>query len=213
VTASVYTEPAYYDEVMVERGSPAMLPLEKSGWLPLYEEAAWWIPPEEDVVDLGCGTARFGALLYQRGHYGGYVGLDFSVSALKEARRYVAHALVARPRSDEDDPFVYEFRQQDLREWTPSPTRAGNCVYVCLETLEHIVDDVDLVRRVPPGHRLIFSVPNYDSDAHIRTFRNVRDVWDRFSALLTFRRWSLVDLGGDAWRVHLCETVRRADAW
>lgn len=188
---------------MVEDGSPAMLPLEESGWEPLYREAASWILPHEDVVDLGCGTGRLGHAIHDLHHYAGYVGVDFAQSALAEAERYLTEVGVQH----------LDFINADLREWTPSPTRAGNCVYTCLETLEHLEDDVDLIRRVPPGHRLILSVPNYDSEAHIRTFRNVSDLWERYGHLLTFRRWSLVDLGGDAWRVHLCDTVRRADSW
>lgn len=198
-------EAAWYDEVMVEDGSPAMLPLEESGWEPLYREAASWIAAGEDVVDLGCGTGRFGhQLALIDGRYGGFVGIDFSQAALDEADRYLA-------RYGGDQP--YELRREDLREWTPSPTRAGGCVYVSLETLEHLEDDVDLVRRVPPGHRLILSLPNYDSEAHLRTIRNAGDLWERYGHLLTFRRWSLVDLGGDRWRVHLCDTVRRGDSW
>lgn len=200
---SVYTEPDWYDRVMIEDGSPAMLPLESSGWEPLYREAAGWVNPEEDVVDLGCGTGRFGHALYLREHYSGYVGVDFSKTALAEARRYLTAVGLEH----------LGFIEADLRSWTPSPTRAGNCVYVCLETLEHLADDVDLVRRVPPGHRLILSVPNYDSEAHLRTFRNAGELWERYGHLLTFRRWSLVDLGGDRWRVHLCDTTRRADSW
>lgn len=197
-------EASWYDEVMIEDGSPAMLPLATSGWAPLYREAASWIQPHEDVVDLGCGTGRFGHALAEREHYGGYVGVDFSQSALDEADRYLAQEAPLLPT---------EFILADLRDWTPSPTRAGNCVYVCTETLEHLEDDVDLIRRVPPGHRLVFSVPNYDSEAHLRTFRNVGDLWDRYGHLLTFRRWSLIDLGGDRWLVHMCDTVRRGDAW
>lgn len=190
---------------MVEDGSPAMLPLADSGWEPLYREAASWVGVEEDVVDLGCGTGRLGhQLALNADRYGGYVGVDFSRAALDEADRYLAEHAPGLER---------ELRHDDLRTWAPSPTRAGNCVYVCLETLEHLEDDVDLVRRVPPGHRLILSVPNYDSEAHLRTFRNASDLWERYGQLVTFRRWSLVDLGGDRWRVHLCDTVRRADSW
>lgn len=180
-----------------------MLPLRESGWAPLYLEAARWVHPAEAVEDLGCGTGRFGHALAKEGHYGSYTGVDFSRAALGEAARYLAENV-------EKDVTL---RRVDLREWQPDPERPGNTVYVCLETLEHLGDDVDLVRRVPPGHRLILSVPNYDSEAHLRTFRSVGDVWERYDRLLTFSRWSLVDLGGDRHRVHLVNTVRRADAW
>lgn len=201
---SAVTEAPFYDLVMVEADSPAMLPLLESPWRPLYEEAAGWIPVHEDVVDLGCGTGRFLHALYAQGHYAPTCGIDFSARVLTEAERY------HRPLGWETPPT---FAQQDLREWHPEPTRAGNTVYVCLETLEHLQDDVALVRRIPPGHRFIFSVPNYDSEAHIRTFRSVGSVWKQYGRLVNFRRWSLIELDGPRRAVHVCETVRKADSW
>jgi len=200
---SEYTEAPFYDVAMVEDGAPAMVPWERSGWKPLYEEIASWIDPFHDVVDLGCGTGRFAACLAANGHMGGYVGIDFSDATLTEASRYMA---------SRSEAMTVEWRQEDLREWQPSRTR-GNCTYVCTETLEHLADDQDLVRRIPPGHRLILSVPSYDDVAHIRAFRHAGEVWGRYEHLLAFRRWHLIDVGGERWKIHLCDTMRRSDTW
>lgn len=201
---SAVTEAAFYDLVMVEQDSPAMLPFQDSPWRELYEEAARWIPVHEEVVDLGCGTGRFLHALHVQDHYAPIWGIDFSAQALAEAERY--HETIGwttRPT----------FERADLREWQPEPLRAGNTVYVCLETLEHLQDDLALVRRIPPGHRFIFSVPNYDSEAHLRTFRSVGAVWKQYGRLVNFHRWSLIELDGPRRAVHVCETVRRADSW
>ncbi len=192
------TEAGFYDHAMCEEGAPSMLPLDESPWRPLYAEAASWIPGAHPVVDLGCGTGRFADELRNQGHAGGYLGIDFSPAALGEARHYLGEDV--------------ELEQRDLRDWQPDPHRAGNTTYVCLEVLEHLEDDLELVRRVPPGHQLVCSVPNYESEAHIRVFRGLGDVFARYTGLLAIRRWSLVELGAGK-AIHVLDTARRSDSW
>lgn len=194
---------AWYDLVMVEDGSPAMLPLEESPWIDVYVEMARWIDQCEEVVDLGCGTGRFLELLYRRDHYARTTGIDWSETALDAAQRYIS------PRHPDAQPF--ELVCMDLDDWEPAPDRAGNTVYVCSEVLEHLADDLELVRKVPAGHRLIFSVPNFDSDSHVRVFRNVGDIWERYAPLLRMRRW--VHVGSDRQGIHVIEARRRGDSW
>lgn len=192
----------WYDVAMTEPEAPAMLSLEESPWLSLYEALAEMIEPHEEVVDLGCGTGRFIELLRRNGHYAQITGVDWSVAALEEAFRYVGvNGGVRAPT----------FQRTDLTEWQPEAERGGNTVYVCTEVLEHLEDDRGLVRRIPPGHRLLFSVPNFDSESHLRTFRNVGDIWDRYATLLRFIFWRL--LGEERKGIHVCETIRRADSW
>lgn len=190
----------WYDEVLVEEGSPAMLPLEDSPWLPMYEALAAMIEPHEEVVDLGCGTGRFIELLRRKGHYASITGVDWSASALEQAFEYVG---------SNDTPAG--FRREDLREWRPDPLRAGNTVYVCSEVLEHLEDDLGFVRRLPPDHRFLFTVPNFHSESHVRIFARVGDLWERYAGLLMFRSWRMV--GSERKGIHVVETVRRADAW
>jgi 2-polyprenyl-3-methyl-5-hydroxy-6-metoxy-1,4-benzoquinol methylase len=189
-----------------------MEPLESSPWLTLYTEVAKMIDPNEEVVDLGCGTGRFVKLLYEREHYGQVTGVDWSTTALTECERYAKPpAQVWVSDREEVEPLKPEWILSDLSEWRPDGLRAGNTVYVCLEVLEHLADDRELVRRVPPGHRLIFSVPNFDSESHLRVFRNLSEIWKRYGGLVMFRRWVMV--GSDRQGVHICETRRRGDSW
>jgi len=67
------------------------------------------------------------------------------------------------------------------------------------------------VRRLPPGHRFIFTVPNFDSESHIRVFRSVGELWERYDSLLYFRLWRMV--GSERQGIHICEARRRGDSW
>jgi len=193
----------WYDEVMVEEDSPAMLPLEESPWLETYQRVAKMIDPHEEVVDLGCGTGRFIELLYRRDHYARVTGVDWSMTALAEAQSY------AKPRHPDAPPPDWQLC--DLMDWRPDGLRAGNTVFTCTEVLEHLEDDLGFVRRIPPGHRFIITVPNFYSESHVRIFQNVSDVWERYDRLLHFRSWSMV--GSERQGIHIAETRRRSDSW
>lgn len=201
----VKAAPAEFYEQAMGLGSRAMLPLEQSPWLPMYQEAARWIRPADKIVDLGCGTGRFAAMLAESGHKGGYTGFDFAAAVVGEAAAYLEREHPAYP--------VDELAVRDLREWQPPDIRPPNTVYTCLEVLEHLDDDLQLVERVPGGHRLIFSVPNYGSQAHLRRFATPAAIWARYGDLVTFARWTLIPTGVAGNAIHVLDANRRIDSW
>lgn len=205
----------FYDRAMTGPDEPAMLPLDRSPWKPIYDEAARWIPSSTPVVDLGCGTGRFIARLFRTSHTAHITGVDFSAAALSEA-----HSYLSGEASDEwvNDPIdevqLYRrltLKQCDLREWKPE-AGASRTAFVCLEVLEHLDDDLGLIRRIPPMTQFVFSVPNYLSASHVRCFPTLASVFERYGHLVQIRRWSLVDFGGGN-VVHVCDSIRRPDSW
>jgi trans-aconitate methyltransferase len=196
---SVY-DATWYDTAMTESDAPSMRPLEESPWREMYETLAGMIAPHEEVVDLGCGTGRFIELLRRNSHYARVTGIDWSPAALEEALEYYG--------GNADEP---RFHLEDLRSWHPDPQRAGNTVYVCSEVMEHLSNDIALVREIPPGHRFLFTVPNFDSESHVRTFPRVGDLWERYAGLLLFRSWQMI--GTEHKGIHVVESVRRSESW
>jgi len=64
---------------------------------------------------------------------------------------------------------------------------------------------------VPPGHRLLLTVPNFHSESHLRRFTHVGQAFERYGLELDFRRWVMV--GSDRQGIHVYETRRRGTAW
>lgn len=163
----VEQRPEYYDSKL-ER---VLLPLEVSPWLPVYEVAVDLLPPpatNPSIADLGCGTGRFAKLLRDRG-YSDYWGVDFSAVRVAEARRYVPGWSF-----DTGDLFAPEVRSLYQKHDT----------FVVLEVLEHLRQDVSLLKTLPSGARIVFSVPTYDSGGHVRTFKNPDAISSRYASVL-----------------------------
>lgn len=138
---------------------------------------------QEMIVELGCGAGHFASLLQRRKHPAShYLGIDFSVVALQQARerapgyRFVEGTL---PR----------VAKLVARLYSPaSPT------VVIIEVLEHIVKDGATLRHLPSGTRVLGSVPRKDSAGHVRHFRDMHEVCARYKKILDFE--SIERLGG-----------------
>jgi glycosyltransferase involved in cell wall biosynthesis len=42
--------------------------------------------------------------------------------------------------------------------------------YVLLEVLEHLTRDIDIIKKIPVGKEIVFSVPSFDDPSHVRMF-------------------------------------------
>ena len=59
---------------------------------------------------------------------------------------------------------------------------------VALEVLEHIEDDVKVLKRFAvSGRRVFVSVPTYDCDSHVRCFHRDDDLGKRYG--IVGRQW------------------------
>ncbi|MCI4128467.1 methyltransferase domain-containing protein [Bacillus haynesii] len=162
--------PAEFYDQFIDRH---LIPLEKSPWRKVYEEAARLLPESKDetIVDIGCGTGRFAKLLFDKG-YRKYLGIDFSKGMLEEAKRY-------NPSFTFIEGNVYdEAIVRMLQKYH---------VFVLLEVLEHIEKDKAFLSSLPQGSDMVISVPNYDSRAHVRHFKHIDEVIERYDGILDFQ--------------------------
>jgi 2-polyprenyl-3-methyl-5-hydroxy-6-metoxy-1,4-benzoquinol methylase len=120
------------------------------------------------VLDVGCGPGQFALLLRDAG-VPRYHGIDLSKNAVERAK-------AACPDYQFTAASVFD---ADLLE------RLDYDAVISLEFLEHVAEDVAVVRRIRPGARFYGSVPNFPNEAHVRHFADCAEVTERYGSYFT----------------------------
>ena len=128
---------------------------------------------------MGCGPGQFAEYLKAHGFSGTYCGIDFSGEAIQQARRRCPD---------------YQFLQARLPLDDPAQTPEHDTV-ICLEVLEHVEKDTDILQSIMPGKFIIASVPNFDSLGHVRYFRDAEQVRARYAPFFEDMRLTECRLG------------------
>lgn len=113
------------------------------------------------ILEIGCGTGQLAEYLHDEG-FTDYHGFDFSAKAVELARLRVN----------------LDFFQGNALD-NNSYSASFNTV-ICLEVLEHIKEDISVLKRLPNCAHIIFSVPNFDAPSHVRWFTSARQVKLRY---------------------------------
>jgi 2-polyprenyl-3-methyl-5-hydroxy-6-metoxy-1,4-benzoquinol methylase len=151
----------WYDEKFAE--VPAYQgPYQDSPYYFLWTVIADRLRGATRIVEIGCGTGQLAAFLIEQG-VESYFGIDFSPKAIELARR-------AAPEG--------RFAVDDAR--TSNVYDQPHDALVCTEVLEHVPDDLSVVERFRPGTRCLLSVPNHDSESHVRFFSDAEEVAERY---------------------------------
>lgn len=139
-----------------------------AGYQPLYQLVIKMLKnfPQPRVLELGCGIGDLGRMIIDEGYP--YRGFDFSTEAIAQCRERCpwGHFVPGDVYNPQDYlPLDYN-------------------TVIALEVLEH-VDDLRVIENIPPGARLIASVPDYDDQSHLRLYQNIQtDILDRFRSSL-----------------------------
>lgn len=156
----------YYNEVYSE--SPDYnCSYKESKYFFMWQDVIKNLNKKERIADLGCGVGQFAEMLIDNGFNYSF-GVDFSETAIDMCKRLDASFYVG----DLLDEF--NFKEYDTA--------------IIFEVLEHIEKDLGIIERIPSGKRVIFSVPNFDDPAHVRTFQNGREIYERYSHLIEIEK-------------------------
>ena len=133
----------------------------------MWQKAIDILTNTERIIEFGCGSGQFAKLCFKNKK--SYVlGIDFSREAIN---------IACRINKKHMDKFVVKnlLKLNKLPEYN---------TIICFETLEHITDDLAVIAKIKPESRVLFSVPNYESLAHVRKFRFTSDIVKRYSDVL-----------------------------
>jgi SAM-dependent methyltransferase len=145
----------------------------------------------KSVLDIGCGAGQIGSLLRDAG-IPDYCGIDLSESAIKMAQA-ICHEYTFVATSVFDT---------DLLEKMDYDT------VISLEFLEHVNEDVAVLRRIRQGKRFYGSVPNFPYESHVRHFQNSEEVTERYGSLFTQFKVDTLLANEQGKRFFLIEGVR-----
>ncbi|TKJ40883.1 hypothetical protein CEE36_09065 [candidate division TA06 bacterium B3_TA06] len=160
---------SYYDNIYLT-SEEYRLPYKDSRYYVLWTQILQFIKriDEPKILEIGCGTGQFANYLYDEG-YRDYHGFDFSPQAIKMAKDVVnLHFTVG----DATNPNCY------------------NCDYnviVALEVLEHVADDLAVIKNIREGTPIVFSLPTLDDPAHVRRFKTRSQIIRRYYKLIDIK--------------------------
>lgn len=130
------------------------------------------------ILEIGCGTGQLAALIARNSEGVSYVGFDFSPERIEVARsRHIGD--VARFEVAD----AYTTSLVENREWD---------AVVCTEVLEHLEGDLEILGRIPPGTRVLATVPDFPADGHVRFFRTAEHVVVRYAPF--FKRLDVTEI-------------------
>lgn len=134
----------------------------ESPYFEIWQHVVSIINPDSKVLDLGCGTGQFANMLIDNDINLSY-GVDFSTTAINMANKVVEGNFY---QGDLYDKAIYDKHEYDT--------------VVCLEVLEHINRDLEVLSNISKGTNIIITVPSYDSIGHVRHFNNINSVISRY---------------------------------
>lgn len=142
----------------------------------------------KSILDLGCGPGQFALCVAETLPATRYHGVDFSQVAIDRGRKQLP---------------AYQFSQITLPVLSYDQFQPFDIV-ICTEVLEHIESDLPVLEPISAGTMTIFSVPNYDSFGHVRTFKTADEVNSRYGRLFNSLKIEAFPIGqgGTIWLAH-----------
>lgn len=125
-----------------------------------------WAKTEPTVLECGCGVGVLGGRIVEDGYK--YRGFDFSLNALAECPPLIKKHIYLRNAYDRftwSDGWYYD-------------------TVIAIEVFEHL-DDLRVLSFVPVDTRVIFSIPDFSSRSHLRTYPDEESIREYYKDVLT----------------------------
>jgi trans-aconitate methyltransferase len=159
----------YYDEKFANAPG-AKAHYSESHYYPLWTVIAREVCLSGDnpsVLDIGCGAGHLAHLLSDQGIQR-YTGLDFSKERINHAKSLCTN---------------FSFECEDIHD-NRLLEESDYDIVIATEFFEHIEKDIDVLRRIRSGTKVLATVPSYDDPAHVRHFESSESVYSRYSTVL-----------------------------
>lgn len=163
----------------------------ESPYMPVWEAIAGLIETPTSILEIGCGPGQLAHMLDEKGLVTDYTGFDVSNVAIDSART----------RLPERHFVVDDAYKTDL---VPGSTHD---LVLCTEVLEHLTRDIDILKRVPKGRRVIATVPDFPSETHVRWFKSSSEARRRYKRCL--RNLEVIPISSDGWTIFVLDGVAR----
>jgi len=150
---------------------------DKSFYFPLWGKIiSEYLLKNDKMLELGCGTGQFAHYLWDKGFIN-YYGVDFSPVAISTARGF-SKQIFGIADIEKDNEF---YNGEEFK------------TILCLETLEHI-DDIETISKIKSGITFIATVPSFDDKGHVRHFKNMNEITNRYEKFINFDKIEKFDI-------------------
>lgn len=145
----------WYDKVFKAGGSEEVyfLKYSETPWYPVWKKIISRLEERgsSKVLDIGCGPGQFAHCLLDHLTSVDYVGIDFSKAAIDLAKELglPAEFIIS-------DAVTYDYSKLEYD------------AVVITEFLEHIHNDVFVLEQLLPGTLILATLPNMNSEGHVR---------------------------------------------
>lgn len=163
----ITTSAEYYDEIYKTSAEYQKRLASQSMYFHIWRKIPPMLKKTERLVEIGCGVGLTAKLLLDN-RYRYIQGIDFSGEAIQRAKKNNVRD-------------AHRFAIRDIRNMTCIDENADTVL--CLETLEHLTDDLYVINILPKGIKFIFSVPDFMCESHIRCFKNEEEIKQRYNNL------------------------------
>ena len=165
--------PEFYDEIH-RNITPELL----ENFYRVWHTALSFINPSWRVLDVGCGRGEFGRLCVDKGCQ--FSGIDFSAEAVKQARRNTPNSVIYHGNIFENTKLISSDKYE---------------IITLTEFLEHIEEDLEIIRLIPSTKKVFISIPNYGGRGHVRFFSSLDEVYGRYGDMINIETSSTLTFG------------------